>query len=191
LRLKGQVSINDVITLPNIVKSTTRIEDKSYLWPKINALAEKAVKDLMAMRHREGLALLKDLKQRLHKINSGLSTVEKESPRIISKFRNKILGYLKGAGVPSDKIVEETGVFARSIDISEEIVRLKSHLNNFRSILNNNTAEKGRTLDFIAQEMQREINTIGSKSTSTVISNKVVIIKSEIEKIREQLSNVE
>lgn len=191
LGVNSELSIKDIVSFPNVVKIAPLPENKLQFLPKINVLVDKAIDDLMQMRSTEGEALFKDINSRIKRISSALKIIESESPRIINHFKAKMRTYLKSGTYSQEKLVEEVGVFARSIDISEEVVRLKSHLNNFSALLLNKQIEKGRTLDFIGQEMQREINTIGSKSGNINIAKQVVVVKSEIDKIREQLSNVE
>lgn len=189
--LRENLSMKDVMGLPGIVKVSPRLKKFDYLWPRVSVAVDKALRDLMRMRKREGVSLKKDIVGNVNSIRRELGWILKESPKIVKDFQQKLKSRIVGYNYSKEKLAEEAGVFARSIDISEEIVRLKTHLNNFLKIVRSQDSEKGRTLDFLAQEMQREANTIGAKSSSALIAKKVVAIKSKIDKIREQLSNIE
>ena len=146
------------------------------------------------MREKEGKFLANDLAERLGLLEKGLELIRKTAPEIITRYREQLQARIKDAGldVPLDdeRLVKEVVFFADRADISEEITRLSSHLKQFQDCLKSNEPV-GRTLDFLAQEMGREINTIGSKANAAEISQQVVKMKAELEKIREQIQNIE
>ena len=175
--LKRDISINTLAQLPGI----WTIQSQSSLslgWGRIRPLVKEALDRLIQRRREEGRVLYQDLAARKHRLGAILKAVKARFPKIIKQ---------KLALHNSE---EEKNSFLKSSDINEEIVRLSFHLTNFTRCLNNNKAV-GKELDFILQEMQREANTIGAKSIDALISNRVVGMKSEIEKMREQVQNVE
>jgi uncharacterized protein (TIGR00255 family) len=149
---------------------------------------------LMKMRRHEGAALSRDLTLRARNIEKSLQKITMFLPKEIQHYRQKLKqkanNSLDKNGQRNERVEVEVALFAKNCDISEEIVRLHAHLDNFRQTLKEKK-EAGKILDFIAQEMQREINTVGAKSSDFNISKQVIFAKAEIEKIREQAQNVE
>ena len=168
--------------------------DAESIWPDVESALRKAITGLVKMREKEGKFLANDLAQRLSLLESGLALVRKSAPEIVTRYREQLHARVKEAGlnVPLDdeRLVKEVVFFADRCDISEEITRLSSHFNQCRGCLKS-SEPVGRTLDFLAQEMGREINTIGSKANAAEISQQVVKMKAELEKIREQIQNIE
>jgi len=154
----------------------------------------KAITGLVRMREKEGRFLANDLGERLGLLETGLDQIRKSAPEIVKRYREQLHARVKEAGleipVDDERLLKEVVFFADRCDISEEITRLASHLKQFRDCLKSNEPV-GRTLDFLAQEMGREINTIGSKANAAEISQQVVKMKAELEKIREQVQNIE
>jgi uncharacterized protein (TIGR00255 family) len=147
------------------------------------------------MREREGAHLAKDLSARIAIMQKSVAQVRKQAPLTAENYRQQLLDRIKSAGLahiaPDDeRLLKEIVLFADRSDISEELARLQSHFTQFADCCKSKEPV-GRTLDFLAQEMNREINTVGSKANDAVISREVVILKAELEKFREQAQNVE
>ena len=176
--IDGEINLNTLIHLPNVLSVQSVEVSKDSSWPFLKALFNQALDDLVKMRQKEGRGLQVYLKARAASIKTHLEKIE---------VRFKIAIRIKLARLTSD---EERSSFLKSSDIGEEVQRLEFHVRNFIDKLSK-SGPVGKELDFIAQEMQRETNTIGAKSCDVLISSRVVNIKSQIEKIREQLQNVE
>ena len=146
------------------------------------------------MRKEEGENLQKDLAQRIDTIENYAAEIELRHPEVTKEYQNRLKEKIKslneGLDPDETRLAQEVALFADRCDVTEEITRLKSHLNQFRNFFNAKEPI-GRKLEFITQEINREINTTGSKSNDIKISNKVIEIKSELEKIREQVQNIE
>src|SRR5215212_5559923 len=150
---------------------------------------------MVSMRQKEGTHLRTDLVKRIESMRKSASKVQKRAPQVQVRYREQLLERIKTAGLEAEKIEEERVLkeiifFSDRSDISEEITRLQSHFKQFDDCVNSREPV-GRTLDFLAQEMNREINTIGSKANDAMISREVVVLKTELEKFREQAQNVE
>lgn len=195
LDLDDRVHINNIISMPDIfIRQRKDIDEEEVLDPLVEAI-EEALEDLVSMRGVEGRELKQDMTKKLDLLDSYIGIIEEKSPLVIEEYRsrlNKNISELLDEGIPldEDRLNNEVAYFADKASIDEELVRLKSHLDQFRSILNEEEPI-GRKLDFLIQELNREINTIGSKSNDVVISENVVNMKSELEKIREQVQNIE
>ena len=193
-KVKGEIHIRDVLSFPGVIEQLSEKREEK-IWPYVRKASEEALRDLMGYREREGAELSKEFSSRLRKIETSLKGIKKYEKQSVKEYRDKLTGkILKATGKKKiDKInlEEEVALFARSCDIAEEICRLESHIEAYRDVLKTATADVGKKLDFIAQEMHREANTIGSKAGDYRISNAVIEIKSEIEKIREQGKNIE
>jgi len=153
-----------------------------------------ALKKLVAMRVREGRELAEDLRARLNMLEGMLQEIKKRAPQVLSKHRKKMFQGLESAGLndleKDERILREIALFGEKSDITEEVTRLTSHIKQFRSRLRAGEPV-GRELDFLVQEFLREINTIGSKANNLEITQQVVAFKTELERIREQVQNVE
>ena len=160
----------------------------------IAAVTEQALADFDAMRLREGKKLCSDVMDKLETISSLVSTIEQESPKTVEAYRNrlreKMSELLTSADVDENRILAEAAIYADRIAVDEETVRLRSHMSQLRSMLSG-ASPIGRKIDFLIQEFNREANTIGSKCQNSDIAHLVVELKSEIEKIREQIQNIE
>lgn len=153
-----------------------------------------ALSDFLQMRMAEGNHIYDDLKERLLALGDMVCQLQQLAPLIVDGYRQRLTAFLEstiGETVDADRILQETAIFADKINFTEEIVRLASHLAQFETAIDQETGPVGRKLDFIVQEMNREINTVASKANSADIAAVVVAIKSEIEKIREQIQNIE
>jgi len=181
---------------PDVIKVEEIAEDVLVLWPKLSTAVDEAISSLMSMRLAEGLSIKEDLVSRIERITTYLHTVEERAPQVLAEYREKILGRMRElllavGGEPEEgRLLQETAIFADRTSITEELVRLKSHLGQMDTTLHTDEAV-GRKLDFIVQEINRESNTIASKANDYTIANLMVEIKSEIEKIREQIQNIE
>ena len=146
------------------------------------------------MRAKEGANLKKDLKKRINALQKAVKTVAKQAPKTASRHRETLMERLKHAGLElkldDERVLKEVALYADRIDITEELTRLESHFDQFADYAQS-TSPVGRTLDFLSQEMNREVNTIGSKANDPQVSRLVVLMKSELEKFREQVQNVE
>lgn len=201
LRKMGtQFNLQDDLTLTAISRfsdifSVQRLsEDEDEVWQEVRAVTEEALERFSAMRATEGARLRDDLLARMDSIAAGVAIVCEQSPRTVAAYRErltaKIRETLADRQIDDARIVTETAIFADRVAVDEETVRLKSHLQQFRDILDGGGAI-GRKLDFLVQEINREINTIGSKAQDADIARVVVDMKSDVEKIREQIQNIE
>jgi len=176
--IKDEISINTLINLPGVLSLTQNQVSKARLWPRLQALINEALAGLVKTRQKEGRALYVYLKKREKQLKRDLGTIKIRFKKVIQEKLNKL---------NSDE--ERTG-FLKDTDITEEIERLTFHIRHFENKLSHSEVV-GKELDFIAQEMLREANTMGAKSCDAIISLGVVQIKSQIEKIREQVQNIE
>ena len=147
------------------------------------------------MRVAEGEQLAKDLKHRIELMSKAVSRVERRAPKVLTRYREQLMERIKQAKVdvsdPNDeRLLKEVVLFADRSDITEELTRLESHFQQFKRLVVSKQPV-GRTLDFLAQELNREVNTVGSKANDAAISKDVVVLKTELEKFREQVQNVE
>ncbi|MCX7965306.1 MAG: YicC family protein [Syntrophorhabdaceae bacterium] len=190
-RLKGSLTIENIFGMKDIfVYEENNNLPENYLTSSF----EELLKRLDEERKKEGKIIEKDLISRIKTISAKIKEIEKQLPKTIkaheNRLREKIKEVTKDSTLDETKILQELALYMERIDISEETTRLKGHLKNFKETLSSDDAV-GRKLDFIIQEMVRETNTIGSKACDFSISEKVVQIKVEIEKMREQVQNVE
>lgn len=171
-----------------------RLDEKEAL-SALKELTQTAVSDLVTIKNIEGAAIEKDITQRIELLSSRINEVEAKAKDSVEGYKEKLKktleGYLSGGIDNDDRILKEICIYADKIDISEEITRFRSHIDQFNSFLKKNENSKGKSLDFVLQELSREVNTIGSKSPNIEISKLVVEMKNELEKIREQTFNVE
>jgi len=179
-----------------VIVQEERQFDPDTVWPVIKNAVKKALSDCNRMRIKEGRAIYRDFIKRIDKISNSIGQIRRLAPKVVSshkaKLDSRIKSILKGRSYNIDRprLETELAIFAKQCDVSEEITRAKSHLASLKGTLEADK-EAGRRIDFILQELQREINTLGSKIGAVRISQYVVDIKSEIEKIREQAQNVE
>lgn len=194
LGLRDDLSAGVLLQLPDVVQHADVEHDSDDLWPVLKRAFAGAVKQLVAMREREGEALGADLARRLGRMAQELEPIRTQAPRVVTRHRVVLMRRLARAGVPVNTadpaLLREITVFADRSDISEEVTRLESHLKQARGLLKPREPA-GRTLDFLAQEMFREINTIGSKANDVRITRQVIRLKTELERFREQVQNVE
>lgn len=193
--LVDDISVMNVAKFPDIIKTEEKEEDEELLWSMLkNALEETLIK-LTEMRSEEGQRLAKDVLDRCDILESTIEEIEKYSYNVVidykEKLNNRISEILENPSiVDENRLAQEVAIYADKSSITEEIVRFKSHIKQLRSTIVKDESI-GRKIDFLIQEMNRETNTIGSKSSDLNITNLVVEIKSELEKIREQIQNIE
>lgn len=195
LKLADEVTLSHLVRAPGVLDSAEEVADAEDFWPAVDQALKQALELMMAMREREGSHLGKDLAKRIEIMRKSAARVQKQAPLVQKRYREQLLDRVQKAGLPpqaveEERLLKEVVLFTDRSDISEELARLQSHFSQFDEYAKS-SEPVGRTLDFLAQEMNREINTIGSKANDSVISREVVILKTELEKFREQSMNVE
>ena len=195
LSIPGDISLKDLISLPNVISLEQAEENVEQWFPAIEQACAEALTGLVDMRQNEGARLKADILQRAALIKELiLEQVAERAPLVVQEHRakltQKLAEWLEEGVLDENRLAAEVAIFTDRADISEEIVRLNSHVKQMEQILSEGGAV-GRKLDFLVQEMNREINTIGSKANDLMITNAVVNAKSELEKIREQVQNIE
>lgn len=192
--LRDDISVMAVSRYPDILTVEHAPEDEEALWNDVKEVAEDALGALLAMREAEGINLKKDVLSRAECILQMVQKVEERSPQTVAEYNEKLIARLHeilgDTTVDEERLLTEAAIFADKVAVAEETVRLRSHFDQFKKLLDSE-GPIGRKLDFLVQEMNREANTIGSKACDTQIAYLVVDIKAEIEKIREQIQNIE
>ena len=194
LNLPGKLEIKDVLLLPKVIEAVEPDVVSDDLITELFQTLEKALSELDSSRKEEGLFLEKDLLNRLAIMEKLMVELEPLVKNLPAYYRNKLQKRLEEenvAHIDDDRLLREIVIYSDKCDVSEEITRLKSHISQFKNMLRLKNKPVGRNLDFLTQEIQREINTLGVKAASTEISPKVVLFKTEAEKIREQIQNIE
>jgi len=194
LPLTGETTVTELLQLPGVFSLEESEVDIEQWWPDIRAALEQARAGLMDMRLREGDRLAADIQARSVRIAAFVDQIEQRSPVVVEEYRERLRqrlhDVLESGTLDPARLDAEVVLLAERSSIAEEIVRLKSHLVQLRDDLELDTPV-GRKLDFLLQEFNREINTISSKSSDLTINRTVVEVKSELEKIREQIQNIE
>ncbi len=192
--LTDDLSLSNVLRIPDAFTVIKEDVDEEQLWADVKQVAEQALERFVAMREAEGERMKADFLARLDTIEGWVGFVEQRSPVIVEEYRkrlfDKMTEVLEGKQVDESRILLEAGIFSEKTAVDEETVRLRSHISQFRAMLES-SEPVGRKLDFLVQEMNRETNTIGSKVQDVEVTKVVVDQKSEIEKIREQVQNIE
>lgn len=193
-KLQDDLSASVLFSLPQVVRYDENLLDAGKLWPVVEKAVVAGLEALEAMKAREGKALAKDILSRFQGLEKLLGVIRKQAPAVPETYRRNLLRRLEEAGIPGlaadERVIKEIALFADRSDVSEEVTRLDSHLNQGREKLSGKT-HAGKAMDFLCQEIFREINTIGSKANDLVILRQVVEFKTELERIREQVQNVE
>ena len=195
LSLPGPVTLDHLARAPGVFQTDEQLVEEQNFWPAVERSLKKALTSLVKMREREGAHLAQDLAKRIDLMRAATNRIQRHAPTVAERYREQLLERIRGAGleapgVEDDRLLKEVVYFGDRSDISEELTRLQSHFQQFEHC--RKSAEPiGRTLDFLAQEMNREVNTIGSKANDSLISSEVVTLKAELEKFREQAQNVE
>ncbi len=195
LKLGGEVTLDQLIRAPGVLQTDEELVEAEKIWPVIEKALKQALAALVKMREREGAHLAQDLSARVAIMRKAAEKIQKQAPQTAENYRRQLIERIKSAGLESpppddERLLKEVVLYADRSDISEELTRLQSHFKQFEDC-QKSKEPVGRTLDFLAQEMNREVNTIGSKANDAVISREVVTLKAELEKFREQAQNVE
>ncbi len=194
--LSGDVSLAMLAEMPDVLRSAPAEEDEEAILSAIGSAVGSALGSFAEMRRAEGEKLVEDILQRGALIEKTVLGIESYAPQVAEKYTLRMKERIREllgdeAVIPEERILLEAAVFADKSNITEEIVRLKSHVAQLRRICADDSAPIGKKLDFLVQEMNRESNTIGSKANDIAITNEVLTLKAEIEKIREQIQNIE
>jgi uncharacterized protein (TIGR00255 family) len=195
LKLSGGISLDQILRAPGVFQTDEELVDAESIWPVVERALRQALTALVKMREREGEHLARDLASRIGVMRQSVVKIQKQAPLTAENYRQQLLERIRSAGVESiapddERLLKEVVVFADRSDITEELTRLESHFQQFEDCRQSKDPV-GRMLDFLAQEMNREVNTIGSKANDAVISREVVNLKAELERFREQAQNVE
>lgn len=194
--LPADISLSYLASLPDVMKAVPDVEDEEAILRCLEEPVRQAAAKLDDMRKTEGARLAEDIIMRGGLIREMVEKVETRSPLVTKAYAEKLrerIGELTDGAVelPEDRIILEAAIFADKCSVTEELVRLRSHVTQLENIITRSTQPDGKKLDFLVQEMNREANTIGSKANDIEITNLVLDMKSEIEKIREQVQNIE
>lgn len=192
--LRDDISVSSVARYSDIFKTERREDDQDELWRLVKSVMSDAADAFVAMREREGARIEKDLRERIAYMSSLAAKVDERSPQTVAEYRDKLYAKIKelleDREIDEARILTEVAIFADKVAVNEETVRLSSHFEEFYQILDSGEPA-GRKLDFLIQEINREVNTIGSKANDIEIAKIVVTLKGEIEKLREQIQNIE
>ncbi|MGI6099724.1 MAG: YicC family protein [Lentisphaerae bacterium] len=195
LGLQDDLGITHLLALPDVVSFDVLPEDPLKLWPLVQQAAEQALEAMQRMRAREGQALARDLRRRFKALRTLRNRAARRAPRIPADYRDALARRLarldSGVEVDPAILARELAVFADRVDVSEELTRLESHLDQADALIGGDGEGAGRALDFLCQELLREINTVGSKANDAQLASLVVTFKSQLEAAREQIQNVE
>lgn len=190
----GEITIGAILQAPGVMRTPEEAFDAGAAWPAIERALRAALTELIKMREREGKHLAKDLIRRLKAMRKQIKEIRGLHPEVVKKYRAVLLERIQKAGLPisaeDERLMKEVTFFADRADVSEELTRVESHLAQFAHHLRSHEPV-GRTLEFITQEIFRELNTLGAKANDAAISQRVVLCKAELEKIREQIQNLE
>ncbi len=192
--LTDDLSLSAISQFADIFTVRKNVEDEQVIWDSVRTVLDEALANFVRMREVEGEQMKADILSRLATIEERVAFVEERSPQTVEEYRNRLYAkmqeVLKDSKIEEQRILTEAAIYSEKIAVDEETVRLRSHIKQFESILQSEEPI-GRKLDFLVQELNREANTIGSKAQDIEIARIVVDIKSEIEKIREQIQNIE
>lgn len=192
--IRDDISVTRLAQFPDVFTREEQSIDEDRIWSILETGIRQAAEQFVEARRREGENLKQDLTEKLTGMLEQLDYIEREAPRLIRDYRERLEArvqeLLEGTSIDENRIAAEVVIYADKICVDEETVRLRSHIKSSREILEKG-GSVGRKLDFIAQEMNREANTILSKANSLDISNKAIDLKTEIEKVREQIQNIE
>ncbi len=195
LDLAGSLSLDHILRVPGLFEASNELKDHEQIQPVLQKALDQAITALLAMRSREGLHLAEDLSSRVQIMRQSVERIRQQAPKVAENHHKLLLGRIRASGLASvvdddERILKEIVLFADRSDISEELTRLESHFQQFEDC-RQAAGSVGRTLDFLSQEINREINTISSKANDALISREAVNLKAELEKFREQAQNVE
>ena len=192
--LEDNIRLTDLMRIPDVFVVSKEMEDEDEVWEEIKEVTEIALDNFLKMRQVEGETIKNNILTKLDAIEETVYEIEKREPELVEEYRTRLYEKLKEVlgktEIDESRILTEAAIFADKTAVDEEMVRLHSHLAQFRTKLNSDKPV-GRELDFLMQEMNREANTTGSKISDIAVTNLVVSIKSELEKVREQIQNIE
>ena len=195
LGLSDDLALSHITRFNDIFNIKSVEQDAEVIWNNIKPIVSEAINNFVEMKNVEGEKMKIDVLSRIKTIEYSVAEIEKLSPETLNNYRerlrSKMQDVLNSTTIDESRILTEVAIFSEKIAVDEETVRLRSHLEQVVKLLSGNERAVGRKLDFIVQEMNREINTIGSKAQEIAITNIVVDVKSELEKIREQIQNIE
>lgn len=190
--INQEIQVTEISKFPDVLTIENE-EDEELIWNELQNPLKEALDGFIAMKQAEGEKLYEDILRRIEKINGIVEIISENSTRLIKeyivKLEERIKELMDTENIDENRLAMETVIYADKSSVEEEITRLKSHISQFKKMLNENVS--GKKIDFLIQEMNRETNTIGSKSASIDITNMVIDIKTEIEDIREQVQNIE
>ncbi len=194
--LDGEITLEYLASLPDVIKPVPDVDDEEEMTAAILNPVRAAAENLEAMRAVEGEKLAEDLIGRGETIKGLVAKIEERADEVPKAYTEKLKNRIQeligsSVTVPEDRILVEAAIFADKCSIAEELTRLYSHMEQMKSIIENSRQPEGKKLDFLVQEMNREANTIGSKANDIEITNLMLKVKAEVEKIREQVQNVE
>lgn len=192
--LKDDITATAIARFPDVLTVRKAEEDEERIWNAVLPAAESAVDKFIEMRLAEGKRMYDDVYGRSQTVLDTVAFIEERSPQTVKEYNDKLLErvheLIGDVSLDEGRIIQEVAIYADKVAVAEETVRLRSHIEQLRTFLDS-TEAVGRKLDFLVQEINREINTIGSKCCDVEIARKVVEVKAEIEKIREQIQNIE
>lgn len=194
LELPDDLTLSQIARFPDVFSVIKTPDDENEIWEVVKSVAEKSIQKFIDMRTIEGEKMFNDINSKLDTIEKMVNIVEEQSPKTVDAYRKKIYEklseILNTKDIDENRIITECALLSEKLAVDEETVRLRSHISQFRDLIKSNEPI-GRKLDFLVQEMNREVNTTGSKAQDIVITKLVVEMKSELEKIREQIQNIE
>jgi uncharacterized protein (TIGR00255 family) len=195
LSITNDMTVSALVKFPDVIIVDKKESDEDEIWSCLSDSLNTALYKLVAMREHEGDLLREDFNKRLEIVTSMIVQIEDKSPQILEGYRQKLLDRMKEIledvqSLDESRLLMEAAIYADKSNVTEEIVRFHSHIRQFRAILDEDDSV-GRKLDFLIQEMNREVNTIGSKANDLFVTNIVISLKSELEKLREQIQNIE
>ena len=198
--MKEEFKIDDEISLAimtgfrDVFVPTESFQEPAVLWEGLSKLLDEAMRTLTDMREREGESLQSDLATRLSQIARVLEAIDRRAPQVVCEYQKRLHDRIReltsGVAIDESRLLQEVAIMAEKSDVTEEIVRFRSHIEQFTDLLTIGDSA-GRKIDFLIQEMGREVNTIGAKSSDVEISRNIIEIKSELAKLREQVQNIE
>lgn len=192
--LKDDLTLSSLVSFSDIFSSELKRDDEDELWKNVSSVIQPALEAFISMRKREGSRIEEDLAARVEYMTELVKEIDRRSPETVKEYQEKLYAkiheLLDEQSIDESRILTETAIFADKVAVNEETVRLFSHFDEFKEIINSGEPA-GRRLDFLIQEINREVNTIGSKASDLDIAKTVVTLKGEVEKLREQVQNIE
>ena len=192
--MRDEIGVDLVAKFPDVIKTTEKVQDDEENWRMLQPVLDQALFQIANSREQDAMATADDIALRAENIEKIMGRIAARAPEVLNQYRDnihqKVADFLDGAEIEESRILTEVAVMADRLDITEEINRMSGHLKRMKALLQEGEPV-GRKCDFLVQEMNREINTIGSKASDLEIQDSVVDVKAEIEKIREQIQNIE